>query len=110
MSPALERDLLLAELPPGPLADFHRAGVLGLADVHTAAALGRIGSEQDPAVLLAVALTVRGLRLGSVCIELAAQSEQSFDAAEQRVDVAELPWPEPAAWLAACRASRLVSV
>ena len=104
-----ERDALTADLPPGLLADFHAAGVLGLADVHTATALGRIGGESDPVVLLAVALAVRGLRLGSVCIDLTTQSQESFDAAEERVDASGLPWPEPPAWFDACTASPLVA-
>ena len=104
-----ERDVLTADLPPGLLADFHAAGVLGLADVHTATALGRIGGESGPAVLLAVALAVRGLRLGSVCIDLTTQSQESFDAAEERVDVSGLAWPEPQAWFDACTASPLVA-
>ncbi|MEF2162610.1 hypothetical protein V3425_30800, partial [Pseudomonas aeruginosa] len=104
-----EREPLTATLPPGLLADFQAAGVLGLADVHTATALGRIGGETDPEVLLAAALTVRGLRLGSVCIDLATPSQESFDAAEQRVDASGLPWPDPASWLAACAASQLAT-
>ncbi len=108
-----EREPLLATLSGSPtprlLRDFHEAGVLGLADVHTATALGRIAGEDDPAVLLAAALAVRGLRLGSVCIDVATQSAESFDAAEQRVDASGLPWPEPADWLAACTASSLVA-
>ena len=104
-----EREPLLASLPPGLLADFHAAGVLGLADVHTATALGRIGGESAPEVLLAAALTVRGLRLGSVCIEVATQSQESFDAAEQRVDASGLPWPDPADWQGKVESSGLVA-
>lgn len=109
-----EREPLLATLPAGPLADFHRAGLLGLADVHTARALGRIGGEPDETVLLAAALTVRALRLGSVCVDLTRQREDAVNAAEELphsrdLDSADLTWPDPAEWLAACAVSPLVS-
>ena len=54
----------------GLLATFNAAGVLELADVHTAEAIGRIGQESDERVPLALALAVRALRNGSVCIDL----------------------------------------
>jgi exodeoxyribonuclease V alpha subunit len=47
-----------------------------------------------------VALLVRGLRSGSVCIELASVASA--------VGVADVPWPEPEGWLAAVRASALL--
>jgi exodeoxyribonuclease V alpha subunit len=105
-----EREGLLAELRPGLLADFQAAGVLGLADVHTARALGRIGGESDEDVLLATALTVRALRLGSVCLDLSRVSGDIFDLAEELLDSSVLPWPNPVAWVAACERSPLVSV
>src|SRR5687767_2942103 len=55
----------------GLLGAFNGAGVLVAADVHVATRLGRLGGEADEAVLLALALAVRGVRLGSVCVELA---------------------------------------
>ena len=83
---------LLATLPPGVLADFHAAGVLGLGDVHTARGLGRIVGETDETVLLAAALTVRALRLGSVCLELERQRDDVFDSGEEAVDASDLTW------------------
>lgn len=93
----------------GLLTEFHAADVLGLADVHTALGLGRIGGEADEAVLLAAALTVRALRGGSVCFDLATAREAVFDADEQEIDITALAWPETQAWLAACRDSVLVT-
>ena len=46
----------LATGATGLLADFNGGGVLGLADVHTARAVGRIGGEVDDRVRLALAL------------------------------------------------------
>ena len=101
-----------ASEPAGPdalLALFHRAGVLGLADVHTARGLARIGREPEPTVALAVALTVRALRMGSVCIDLSRVHSEVFDESETQLDVSALPWPDPGAWRLAVRASPLVA-
>ncbi|MFD2399751.1 hypothetical protein ACFSVJ_27435 [Prauserella oleivorans] len=54
----------------GMLRTFEDAGVLEPADVHVAYRLGALGGETREPVLLAVALGVRALRLGSVCLEL----------------------------------------
>ncbi|MFW6598457.1 exodeoxyribonuclease V subunit alpha [Propionibacteriaceae bacterium Y2011] len=94
-----------------PMARFHEVGVLGLADVHTATALGRIGGEADPDVLLAVALTVRSLRGGSVCLDLTTARDWVFESKDEEVvDAADLPWPEPEEWVSTCAASPLVTV
>jgi exodeoxyribonuclease V alpha subunit len=91
----------------GVLGAFNRAAVLTAADVHVATTLGRLSEERDEQVLLAVALAVRGVREGAVCIDLGdARRTAGVDA----VDVA-LPWPADLdAWYAACAASRLVAV
>jgi exodeoxyribonuclease V alpha subunit len=93
----------------GLLAAFNRAGVLGAADVHVARRLQRLGQENDEQVLLAVALVVRAVRQGSVCLELAeASTTTSVDGAPAG-DIAALPWPDPTAWLQAVQESRLVA-
>ncbi|QWZ09255.1 exodeoxyribonuclease V subunit alpha [Nocardioides panacis] len=94
----------------GPLADFNRVGVLGAADVHVATRLGRLGPETDTSVLLAVALTVRALRHGSVCLDLATVAQVTAVEGVDRAVVAALPWPEPTAWTAALERSPLVAV
>src|SRR5262249_12086213 len=50
---------------------------------------------------LAVALAVRGLRGGSVCVDLRS--------VEAQAGVDDLPWPEPLSWLAAIRQSPLLA-
>ncbi|GAB2492955.1 exodeoxyribonuclease V subunit alpha [Luteococcus sediminum] len=101
----------------GLLATFNQAGVVLGADVHVAQTLGRLCREADEQVLLAVALAVRALRLGSVCLEVTGTAERvatemldpALDiAANSDVDVASLPWPEPGAWLERLRASTMV--
>ncbi|GAB3768333.1 exodeoxyribonuclease V subunit alpha [Microlunatus parietis] len=93
----------------GLLQTFNAAGVLGPADVHAATAIARLAGEADDRVRLALALTVRAVRAGSVCIDLAEVHTTSFDTSEVRIDLAGLPWPEPAAWLEAVRASPMVA-
>ncbi|SDG95451.1 exodeoxyribonuclease V subunit alpha [Pseudonocardia oroxyli] len=106
-------DLRTARSASGLLAKFNTAGVLTAADVHVATRLGRLGG--DPAgeleeVLLAVALTVRAIRNGSVCVDLAEVGHTVLGEGEESVDVAALPWPAPAAWLAAVERSPLTAV
>ncbi|NCT91020.1 exodeoxyribonuclease V subunit alpha [Cellulomonas sp. APG4] len=98
----------------GPLlAEFNRAGVLAAADVHVAQRLGRLTGEADPRVLLAVALAVRAVRGGSVCVVLDEAAELTTvdrdDDGDAVVDLTTLPWPEPAAWRAAVERSRMVA-
>jgi exodeoxyribonuclease V alpha subunit len=84
----------------GLLRTFNEAGVIESADVHVAQRLTAMAGEPDPSVQLAVALVVRALRGGSVCVDLRLVSEQ--------VAVAGLPWPPVEDWLAAVRGSPLV--
>ncbi len=95
-----DRDLALSA--PPLLATFNRAGVLTSADVHIATTLGHLGGEVDSSALLAIALTARAVRSGSVCLELSRVSEQLVDL--------ELPWPEPDTWAAAVGASPLLGL
>ncbi|WP_197383400.1 exodeoxyribonuclease V subunit alpha [Mycolicibacterium mengxianglii] len=84
---------------PPLLRLFNDAGVLEAADVHVAARLAVLADETDETVMLAVALAVRGLRSGSVCVDLAGVADEIG---------LDLPWPEVAGWLAAVRASPLL--
>ncbi|WP_306204480.1 exodeoxyribonuclease V subunit alpha [Actinoplanes sp. RD1] len=96
--------VLLARRATGLLQQFNAAGILGLADVHTARRVAALGGEPDETVQLAVALTVRALRLGSVCLDL-----PRVHLTTVTDEPVALPWPEPRAWLAACRRSPLVT-
>lgn len=115
----------LAIAMSGVLAEFNRAEVLSAADVHVARQLGVLGGESNPDVLLAVALAVRAVRNGSVCLDLATvQDAVVGDAAEailpaavpdpelarQLAAVGALSWPEPGRWAQSCRDSPLVTV
>jgi len=93
----------------GLLEEFNRAGVLGAADLHVATRLRRLGGEDDERVLLAAALVVRAVRQGSVCVEVAEAAATTAVDGLSAEEVAALPWPEPAAWVAALQASPLVA-
>src|SRR5690606_39750877 len=56
---------LTTQRATGILRVFEDAGILAPADVHVALRLGALGQEDREPVLLAVALTLRALRLGS---------------------------------------------
>jgi exodeoxyribonuclease V alpha subunit len=91
------------------LQPFQEAGVLALADVHTAVQVCRLAGESDERVMLALAMAVRALRQGSVCLELNRFREAALD--DEDVDVelaAELPWPDASDLLVALQASPLV--
>jgi exodeoxyribonuclease V alpha subunit len=93
-------DVEVAITASGVLQSFNEAGVLETSDVHVANRICALGKEDDERVALAVALLVRALRGGSVCVDLATIAEV--------VGVDEVPWPEPVEWQAAVRASVLL--
>jgi exodeoxyribonuclease V alpha subunit len=84
----------------GMLRAFGDAGVFEAADVHVAQRLTALAGESDERVSLAIALVVRALRGGSVCVDLRAVPAQ--------LGIAGLPWPVTDDWLAAVRASPLL--
>lgn len=84
----------------GLLRAFSDAGVLEPADVHVAQRLTALAGEADERVALAIALLVRALRGGSVCVDLSTVAAQ--------VGVADLPWPDADDWMAAVRTGPLL--
>ncbi len=110
-----DRDPSLAQGAEGVLGVLNRAGVLVAADVHVAQRLGRLGDETDERVLLAAALTVRAVRAGSVCLDLAGAAgalvSSGDDDAEPVVDLERLLpglLPDPDEWWAAVARSPLL--
>jgi exodeoxyribonuclease V alpha subunit len=84
----------------GLLAAFNEAAVIDASDVLVAQRLCAMAEETDERVALAVALVVRGLRAGSVCLDLRS--------VEAQIDDADLPWPAVDGWLEAVWASPLL--
>ncbi|OBA72399.1 exodeoxyribonuclease V subunit alpha [Mycobacterium sp. 1554424.7] len=84
----------------GLLRTFGDAGVFEAADVHVAQRLTALAGEPDERVALAVALAVRALRGGSVCVDMRAVAAQ--------LGMTDLPWPAADDWLSAVRASPLL--
>ena len=93
------RDRRLALGLPGLLGRFNAAGVLEASDAHTARRIQALASEPDDEVGLALALTVRSLRHGSVCLDLADLAAEVLPAG--------LAWPADD-WVERVRTSRLV--
>ncbi|MFT4110316.1 MAG: exodeoxyribonuclease V subunit alpha, partial [Propionicimonas sp.] len=101
---------LATSLTPGLLRDVHAAGALTWGDVHVAQKVGHLYREPDQRVLLALALSVRALRSGSICLDLAHTGPASTDTDEDAAAVPAELWPEPASWRAAIEASPLVRI
>ncbi|MDQ4051345.1 MAG: exodeoxyribonuclease V subunit alpha [Actinomycetota bacterium] len=80
------------------MGEFNAAGLLTSSDVHVASRVGALGNEDDATVLLAVALTVRAVRRGSIAVDLATVPQAA----------PELSWPDPEAWVSAVHASPLL--
>jgi exodeoxyribonuclease V alpha subunit len=93
------RDHRLALAAHGLLRTFNEAGVVEAADVHVARRVTALAEEPDDSVALAVALAVRAVRGGSVCVDLTTIAQDT--------GLDHLPWPETTAWLAALHASPL---
>lgn len=98
-------DRRVARSATGLLRDFNLAEVLVAADVHVATRAGHLTGVDDEQVLLAAALAVRAVRLGSVCVDLATVATTAVEAL---VDPVDLPWPSVEPWVAAVAASGLV--
>ena len=87
----------------GLLGAFNDAGVLDSADVHVATRLTAQAGEASETAALALALAVRALRSGSVCVDLTTVATELDDPVDP-----QLSWPEPQHWLAELRTSPLL--
>jgi exodeoxyribonuclease V alpha subunit len=63
-------DRRYARCAEGMLGSFNAAGVIEAADAHTARRISQLAGEPDDDASLALALTVRSVRHGSVCVDL----------------------------------------
>ena len=102
-------DPALAINAAGLTGEFHTLGVLDWADLHPAIQISRLYHESDERVQLALALTVRALRAGSVCLEFDRVRSGVTGRDDELVEVPESLWPQPDGWLAALQASPMVA-
>ncbi len=91
-------DRRLARSATGLCREANLAGVLVAADVHVATRVGAAVGERDEEALLAAALAVRGIRQGSVCVDLTSVPELAPG----------LPWPQDG-WTDRVLGSRLAA-
>jgi len=92
-------DRRIAHAASGLLRTFNEAGVFTAGDLHVADRIGAVLGVPDHELLLAVALAVRAVRGGSVCVDLTTVPDLAPD----------LPWPDPDGWRTALAESPLVS-
>ena len=102
-------DPALAINTSGLTGEFHVLGVLEWADLHPAKQISWLYHETDERVQLALALTVRALRSGSVCLQLDRVRAAVTGRDDELVDVPDELWPDPENWLAALRSSPMVA-
>ncbi len=95
-------DSRLALRSDGLLLAANEAGVLTAADVHVATRVAQLAGEGDDPVRLAVAMAVRAVRNGSVCVDLE-QARSTLLLADPNGT-----WPQVPQWRAAILASPLV--
>jgi exodeoxyribonuclease V alpha subunit len=103
-------DARLALGATGLLRTFNVAGVLTAADVHVARRTADVVGEDDESVRLAVALAVRAVRQGSVCVDLGAFGDATVSdgpGGPAGSDGDPLPWPAAEGWLDRVAASPL---
>jgi exodeoxyribonuclease V alpha subunit len=84
----------------GLLRSFNQAGLIEAAEVHVAQRLTALYGDTDDTVALAVALAVRALRNGSVCVDMHTVAAETGEPT--------LPWPEAGHWVTAVAASPLL--
>jgi len=86
----------------GVLRELNERGVLHVADIHVAARLGALAGELDERAQLALALAVRGVRHGSVVLDLSAVGRIVAE------DGSEISWPDLDGWRSALDTSPLL--
>ncbi len=94
----------------GMLRALNEAGLLSWGDVHVSQVLSRLYGENDEHVMLALSLTVRALRAGSVRLSLDSASQWATSLVEDAPQVPVVGWPDPAGWTKSLAASPLVAV
>ena len=90
------------------IEQLRSSGILAPLDAHFAHAMGRIGGESRPEVLLAAALVSRHVSYGHVCLDLTRLSATAIPADDAGTPVPDYEWPALSAWAETLRSSPLV--
>jgi exodeoxyribonuclease V alpha subunit len=93
----------------GLLVPFAEAGVLDVADVQVARRVAYLYGEVSQVGTLGLALTVRALRLGAVCVVVDTAAEDVLATLEQQ-PAEPLPWPSLLEWHEVLSTSPVVTV
>ncbi|PIE20937.1 MAG: exodeoxyribonuclease V subunit alpha [Arachnia propionica] len=95
----------------GLLQRFAAARMIALPDYHLARTLAYQFNEHRKEALLAFALVTREVRLGSVCLNLAAATSllPEYDGETMPTGQPELPWPDLTSWLGILASSPAVA-
>ncbi|HET7724739.1 MAG TPA: exodeoxyribonuclease V subunit alpha [Propionibacteriaceae bacterium] len=93
----------------GLLVPFAEAGVLDVADIQVARRIAHLYSEVSQVAVLGLALTVRALRLGAVCVVVDTAAEDVLATLEEQ-PADPLPWPAPSEWHEVLSTSAMVTV
>ncbi|MHB1007841.1 MAG: exodeoxyribonuclease V subunit alpha [Propionibacteriaceae bacterium] len=93
----------------GLLVPFAEAGVLEVADVQVARRVAHLYKEVSEVAVLGLALTVRALRLGAVCVVVDTVAEDVLATLEQQ-PADPLPWPPHSDWHEVLSTSALVTI
>lgn len=92
--------------PPPALEELLAQKVISAFDLHLARRLAHLAQEEDPRLLLALALASRAPTWGHVCFDLDRPALSS--AGEEPLGNERLAWPDPQEWRDALLASELV--
>lgn len=93
----------------GLLVPFSEAGVLEVADVQVARRVAFLYGEVSQVATLGLAIAVRALRLGAVCVVIESMCDDVLATLEEQ-PVDPLPWPSQQEWHSALHTSTLVTV
>lgn len=93
----------------GLLSPFAEAGVLEVADVQVARRVAFLYGEVSQVAILGLALAVRALRLGAVCVVVESVAQDVLATLEEP-PADPLPWPGSAEWDTVLASSALVTV
>lgn len=92
------------------LRPFIKAGILGTSDVHVAEVISKSAGDRTHELLLAIALSVRAVRMGDVCVMLEGVARTALPEVIRDREQVALEWPEPSVWMESLSKSEIVFI